>query len=131
MPKPSDQQKEEFNKAMNSMQAVINNADECTNSEILESLMQAASMLAVQNQDEYWMSDDGQTELLRRIDVRNEKPASYLSMFDYSDGTKAMLCSTGPSGEAEEWIEVEVTADAGACDTVMPRAMATHIPIQA
>ena len=39
LPKPSDQHKEEFNKAMNSMQAVINNADECTNSEILESLM--------------------------------------------------------------------------------------------
>ena len=77
------------------------------------------------------MSDDGQTELLRRIDVRNEKPASYLSMFDYTDGTKAMLCSTGPSGETEEWIEVELTADTGACDTVMPRAMASHIPIQA
>lgn len=76
VPKPSDQHNEDCNKAMNSMQTSINNADECTNSEILESLMQAASMLAVQNQDEYWMSGDGQTELLMRIDVRNEKPAS-------------------------------------------------------
>ena len=41
------------------------------------------------------MSDDSQTELLRRIDVRNKKPASYLSMFDHSDGTKAMLTSQG------------------------------------
>ena len=56
-------------------------------------------MMAKQNQSDDWMSDDGQTELLRRIEVRNEKPASYLNMFDYTDGTKAMLCSTGPSGE--------------------------------
>ena len=76
------------------------------------------------------MSDDGQIELLRRIEVRSEKPASYLNMFDYTDGTKAMLCSTGPSGEGEELIEVELTADTGACDTVMPRSMAAHIPIQ-
>ena len=64
MPKPSDQHKDEFNKVMNSMQTVINSADQCTNSEILESLMQAASMMAIQNQNDYWMSDDGQTELL-------------------------------------------------------------------
>ena len=56
-------------------------------------------MMAKQNQSDDWMSDDGQTELLRRIEVRNEKPASYLNMFVYTDGTKAMLCSTGPSGE--------------------------------
>lgn len=52
-------------------------------------------------------------------------------MFGYSYGTRAMLCGTGRSGETEEWIEVELTADTGACDTVMPRAMASHIPIQA
>ena len=47
-------------------------------------------MMAVQNQSDDWMSDDGQTELLRRIEVRNEKPASYLSMLDYTDGTKTI-----------------------------------------
>ena len=51
-------------------------------------------------------------------------------MFDYTDGTKAMFCFSGPSGEEEEWVEVELAADTGACDTVMPRAMASHIPIQ-
>ena len=56
-------------------------------------------MMAKQNQSDYWMSDDGQTELLRRIEVRNEKPASYFNMFDYTDGTNAMLCPTGPLGE--------------------------------
>ena len=92
---------------MNSIQTVLNSADQRTYSEILESLMQAASMMAIQNQNDYWMSDDGQTGLFRRIEVRNEKPASYLSMFDYTDWTKHMLCSTGPSSEEEEWIEME------------------------
>ena len=59
MPKPSDQHKDTFNKVMNPMQSVINSAEQCTNSEILESLVQAASMMAKQNQSDYWMSDDG------------------------------------------------------------------------
>jgi hypothetical protein len=84
----------------------------------------------IQMKEDYWTSEDGQNDLLKRISDRDEHPPSYLSVFDYSDGTKAMLCSTGPSGEAEEWIEIELTADTGACDTVMPRAMAAHIPIQ-
>ena len=29
----------------------------------------------------------------------------------------------------EEWFEIELTADSGACDTVIPRAMADVIPI--
>ena len=50
-------------------------------------------------------------------------------MFDYTAETKAMLSSTTASGE-DEWIEVELCADTGACDTVMPGALAKHIPIQ-
>ena len=29
----------------------------------------------------------------------------------------------------EEWIDIELAADSGACDTVMPRSMADAIPI--
>ena len=29
----------------------------------------------------------------------------------------------------EEWVEIELTADSGACDTVIPRPMADVIPI--
>ena len=32
-------------------------------------------------------------------------------------------------GNEEEWIEVELTADSGACDTVIPRKTAEAIPI--
>ena len=72
---------------MSSTQTVINSAEQCTYSEMLDSLTQAAAMMAKQNQSDYWMSDDGQAELLRRVEVREEKPASYLSMLDYTDGT--------------------------------------------
>ena len=52
-----------------------------------------------------------------------------LSMFDGSAETKAMLSSAGEV--SEEWIEVELTADAGECHTVMPRSMCSKIPILA
>ena len=43
-----------------------------------------------------------------------------------------MLYSAGANvaNQEEEWFEVEITADTGACDTVMPIEMAKHIPIQ-
>ena len=34
------------------------------------------------------------------------------------------LCSAGVAGLADEWIELELTADTGACDTVIPKTMA-------
>ena len=50
-------------------------------------------------------------------------------MLDYNTDTKAMLSSAASPGE-DECIAVEFTVDTGACDTVMPRSMAQHIPIQ-
>jgi hypothetical protein len=113
---------------MSSMQHILDNACHCTNDELIASLRQAAKVMAKKQMTEYWLSDDGQDELLRKIDERSRKPDT-LAMLDYNADTKAMLSSAGTSG-AEEWIEVELTADTGACDTVMPRSMAQHIPIQ-
>ena len=113
---------------MNSMHHILENAGNCTNEEIIASLRQAAKVMSKKQMTEYWLSDDGQDELLRRIDERSRKPDT-LAVLDYNADTKAMLSSAGTSG-AEEWIEVELTADTGACDTVMPRSMAQHIPIQ-
>ena len=51
-------------------------------------------------------------------------------MFDYTAESKASLCPVGPSVEQDdEWIEVELTADSGACDTVIPKGMCKGIPI--
>ena len=47
-------------------------------------------------------------------------------IFDYSSSTKAHL---SPVSASAEWQEVELTADTGACDTVIPKAMCPMIPI--
>ena len=113
---------------MDSVHYILQNAGNCTNEEIIASLRQAAKVMSKKQMTEYWLSDDGQDELVRRIEERSKKPET-LAMLDYNADTKAMLSSASTS-DVEEWIEVELTADTGACDTVMPRSMAQHIPIQ-
>ena len=109
---------------------MIANVDEKSNVEILTSLRKAVNMMSMQDKTNYWMSDEWQRELLRRIDIRAKKPSSGLSVLDYSPDTNAMLSSAASVNDGDDWIEVELTADTGACDTVMPRAMAQCIPIQ-
>ena len=41
-----------------------------------------------------------------------------------------MLSSVGDANASEEWFEIELTADTGACDTVIPRTACPKIPIQ-
>ena len=69
---------------------------------------------------------------MRKIEIRARNPASrrLLCPLDYTKETKAMLCSAAANPEEDEWFEVEITADTGACDSVMPKEMAKHIPIQ-
>ena len=64
---------------------------------------------------------------------REDKKGRSLSPFDFDDASKALLQGSLSSAvEAEgEWIEVELTADTGACDTVIPRLMCPGIPIVA
>ena len=55
---------------------------------------------------------------------------SGLSPLDYTEASKAMIGKHTLSAIGdEEWVEIELTADSGACDTVIPRAMADSIPI--
>ena len=115
---------------MNPMQDIIANVDERSSDEILTLLKKAAKMMSTMGKAEYWLSDEGQKELLRRIDIRAKNPDFGLNMFDYTADTKAMLSSAATASGDDDWIEIELTADTGACDTVMPRAMAQGIPIQ-
>ena len=112
------------------MQDIIANVVERSSDEILTLLKKAAKMMSTMGKAEYWLSDKGQKELLRRIDIRAKKPDSGLNIFDYAADTKAMLSSAATASGDDDWIEIELTADTGACDTVMPRGMAQHIPIQ-
>ena len=85
------------------------------------------------------MTDAGQAELLRMYGANSRPPTartspSCLSIFDYTERSKAMLSSAGAAdpgtGDEGSWIEVELTADTGACDTVIPRSTCPGIPIQ-
>ena len=80
---------------------------------------------------DYYLTEEGQQDLLRRAEDRERQHAARaLSIFDYSDASKATLSAAGPKQrEEEEWTEVEFCADTGACDTVMPRALCKGIAI--
>ena len=56
-----------------------------------------------------------------------EENKGELNIFDYAPATKASLSPmTSPE---DEWYEVELTADTGACDTEIPVKMCPGIPI--
>ena len=125
---------------------IMNDAKNATNSQILANLQWAAEIMSRQTGLDYWVSDDGQAELLRRIQAEGKPPSSHprswgsstgtsaatLSPLDYTDASKAKLDGNGSLcglDGASEWVEIELTADSGACDTVIPRTTAESIPI--
>ena len=121
---------------MGGIKIVIESVGVCSDSEILNAIRKSADVLQNKRNGEYWMTEEGQDELMKKIELNSKPPTGHLSgglsVFDYTDASKAMLCSAGAgsAGDDGEWIEIEMTADTGACDTVMPRSMASHIPIQ-
>ena len=132
-PKPSDtpEAKKNLRDLMKSLEDVLQSADQNSNADILNSINQVANAMAVKKHGDYWTTDAGQAELLRMIDVRSKPPsAGSLFIFDYTTESKSMLSSAGAASGGEEWFEIEMTADTGACDTVMPRKLAEHIVIQ-
>ena len=52
-----------------------------------------------------------------------------LSPLTVHDKTGPSLSPLGKQVSADEWVEVEITVDSGACDTVMPTSLCTHISI--
>ena len=60
-------------------------------------------------------------------DDRAAQPPGPLRVFDYAPSSKASLCPM--STPKDEWYEIELTADTGACDTVIPKDMCPGIPI--
>ena len=103
-----------------------------TNSQVLDTRNKAAEIIRKKRWKEHWMSEAGQEELVQMLEERSKKPSgNSLSPLDFTEATKhAMLSSAGAVGnDDEEWIEVELCADTGACDTVMPRKLCGRIPI--
>ena len=59
--------------------------------------------------------------------MNDDQALKGVNIFDYGPSTKASLCTmTAPE---DEWYEVELTTDTGACDTVVPTLMSPGIPI--
>ena len=142
--------------AMNDWQkfipGIINDSKLLTNEQILYNLRKASEVISKGSGVEWWLTDDGQSELLRRIQASSKPPRASsappealaqagrgrrgagvnaarldLSPLDYTAASKASLSPCSPA--EPEWIEIELTADSGACDTVIPRTMAESIPI--
>ena len=125
---------------------ILNEAGDLNNKQVLWNLQRAAGLMKSRTGLDYWNTDDGQAEILRRIHRESKPPdqrpqpwgrstgvsRSTLSVFDYTAESKAKLDKGGSLSaitDHDGWIEVELTADSGACDTVIPRLTAEAIPI--
>ena len=149
-PKPADNPRPKPDGHMNTeweklIPGIMNDSKKFSNSEILLNLRKAANIIQRNTGIDYWTTDDGQAELLRRIQAESKPPpatsrpqgratgiaTSCLSPLDYTEASKALIekGSLSPCAPADEWVEIELTADSGACDTVIPRKAAESIPI--
>ena len=107
---------------------IMNDSSFITNEAILTSLRRAGEIIESNKNADYWMSEEGQAVLIRKLDDRGGPPSG-LCAFDYTEEPKAMLHAAGDASEGE-WIEVALCADTGACDTVIPRETCASIVIQ-
>ena len=72
------------------------------------------------------MTEEGQSDLLKIAAARGPPEKGGLSPFTVLSSSKTL----SPIGKGqEEWVEIELCADTGACDNVMPKDCAVHIPI--
>jgi hypothetical protein len=119
------------------LEEALAQSSKSTNAEILHAHKLAAKALEMEHRNKYWTTDAGQEKLLRRYEAAS-KPSSAsqrcngMFIFDYTAQSKSMLSAATPSGgeDRDEWVEVEMTADTGACDTVIPKDMCASIPIK-
>ena len=69
-----------------------------------------------------WMSNEGQAALLR-MQSQNKGPSGYRPVGSAPMGLSPLNYAPGclmPMTQNDGWHEIEMTADSGACDTVMP-----------
>ena len=95
-----------------------------TSDQIMHKLPSAISEMQMVKTNDYWLSPAGQEELQNMSEYQSRKG---ISIFDYAPSTEASLCPmTAPD---DKWYEGELTADKGACDTVVPKLMCPGILI--
>ena len=122
---------------LSAIPAALKEADKSTAGQILSGLKAYVNALEEKNNLDYWNTEEGQKALHVKMEERERAAKKErqqvdgrlhesLSPLDYTAESKACLCPVSP---AEEWIEIELTADTGACDTVIPKGMCPGIPI--
>ena len=106
------------------MPELLKEIDSLTTPQIITKIKEAMQQAKKAEEHDYWLSPDGQEELKKMSDDRTRQG---LKIFDYAPSTNASLCPmTAPE---VEWYEVELTADTGDCDTIVPKLMCPGIPI--
>ena len=113
---------------MNIFPEIMNDAIFSTHEAILTSLRRTGEINKSNQKSEYWMGEEGQAILVEKLNDKAGPPTG-LCAFDYTAEPKALLYAAGDAAEGE-WIELELCADTGACDTVIPRKLCESIPIQ-
>ena len=86
---------------------------------------------------DYWLTEAGQKEIMRMSDKQWRPPVGYVPKpatgKAYFSGLSPFIYAASPlmpvSPTHEEWTEIELTADSGACDNVMPKSLCEHINI--
>ena len=81
-PKPSDQQqakdshKNDSDDFMKTIPEIIDKADSSRNKAILDTLRRAGKILKSDRNSDYWTTDAGKAELIRKIEDRSRRPPS-------------------------------------------------------
>ena len=110
---------------------ILKSTKECTPKEAMNIMKLAIENYEKEKLLNYWTTEEGQSKLLEMIKIEEKKKRrDGLSVLQYTKASlaKASLSSASETN-AEEWMEVELTTDTGACDTVIPKGMCSIIPI--
>ena len=77
-PKPSYQRNadKEIKNLLENIPKILSGAFESTNELIIESIRRAGDILESRRSADYWNSEEGQQELLKKIEERNQRPPS-------------------------------------------------------
>ena len=67
---------------------------------------------------DHYMTEAGQEEL--KIIAKQREPNGCISELNYATGK--ISSASPPQKEVGGWVQIELTADSGACDSVMPKA---------
>ena len=86
-------------------------------------MMRLQNLVQTIHTADFYLTEEGQKTLAEKFE---DRPKAQLNILDYSKESKSSLC---PVSSGNDRYEIELTADTGARDTVVPKAMAPGIPV--